>query len=941
MRRIYLHVVATLCYLLIGSAEASAPGAGTGPGSSFTRVTFIGKNAGSFRVSHAKATITARGPASVSFASKGHLRLHISSSTRLGMQTVLITADPDSVVRTQSMSGKLVMDIFQGVQTAEAPRGAGSLSDVRTRAGSSQVRQTSDLIPDLPSPFRASSNSVIGIVPRQASALDPIARPSERSTPVRDDNTQAASHTTSISAQLTPSVTLPHSASFPFSSDVGVAILRRAGGAAVFFDQARPLDLSAVHTDAVFGKALVTIAPSFTRLWVPLEPTQRLVARHDGDLWRLSVESGAPKTRPVMLSATKSGLLFALRSPGRTFSAPDPDTGAIMLIGTDRQAQDACRPATRSALFATEETEAGVAIEPFSERLVLRPTAGGFMLGDDQGLGLWLSTTYANPKSGDTSAYTRSLDLESLSAQTQTVRLRGQLLAASRAPIRQRFRPRLDAAQTMLSLGLGREALTLLHVALVDEPTGQDDPKAIMIGQIGAFLDGQIGDGDVGLKRDLALTDEARLWDLLRASSDADKSSSSALLNLLPLLLSYPEPLRDAAAARAAEVFIGDGRPESLRAITELPETPRTMVPKALASMRLGRALDASRSLEGLSRSADIGTMADAILANVAMKVKNGAMTPSDGAHILERHALDWRVTGKEPKALLEEADLLSRGHQPRAALAVWRELRSRNPETQGLTTALIGAALDDLSEHEGATSMSPADFVSLVRENAADIALVPARAARIDWLLADRLEALDLPDRASDVMEQLLSNATSAASHNRAEMKLAEFRLRQGDGAGCKKALDGVDVSQLSADIITARQQLLGRCLALSGDEAGALADLSGDTQADALTLQASLFAKQHDWRDTKLTLTPLVDGLPGRGVLDQPQADMVIQLATAALRDNDTSLVGRVVSQYSLRMPDADHRDSLKALAAVIPARDAAPSQPTAGPRAVSYRN
>ena len=59
----------------------------------------------------------------------------------------------------------------------------------------------------------------------------------------------------------------------------------------------------------------------------------------------------------------------------------DPDTGATLLVGTQRRPGQAVTHARLATEFIVRPTVQGVVIEPLSDAVVLRPTPAGFSLG--------------------------------------------------------------------------------------------------------------------------------------------------------------------------------------------------------------------------------------------------------------------------------------------------------------------------------------------------------------------------------------------------------------------------------------------------------------------------------------------------------------------------------------------------------------------------------
>ena len=124
----------------------------------------------------------------------------------------------------------------------------------------------------------------------------------------------------------------------------------------------------------------------------------------------------------------------------------------------------------RSELFSVERSAIGVVVEPFSDRIQLKPVPGGFaLLADDAG-GLSAPRSFADGQAAET-GMTHILDVKPTTTAELGRRLREQLVTAASTPARARLPARLAAAQTLLELGMGREAGTLIRVAFADDPS--------------------------------------------------------------------------------------------------------------------------------------------------------------------------------------------------------------------------------------------------------------------------------------------------------------------------------------------------------------------------------------------------------------------------------------------------------------------------------------
>ena len=124
----------------------------------------------------------------------------------------------------------------------------------------------------------------------------------------------------------------------------------------------------------------------------------------------------------------------------------------------------------------------------------------------------------------------------------------------------------------------------------------------------------------------------------------------------------------------------------------------------------------------------------------------------------------------------------------------------------------VIGARLKDcfaaLLHDDALDKLAPLDMVALVEENA-DLLPDGAAGEALEERLADRLVALDLPQRASAVLEKLRRAAPSAAGKAGFGSRLAALRLREDNPTGALAALAASDAPDLSPPLTEARTLL------------------------------------------------------------------------------------------------------------------------------------
>ncbi len=861
---------------------------------------------------------------------------HSSRVTRIVLTPTAIVLDlvAGATVRQFKQRSERIVDIFSSIPV---PAGASAIPTAVHRP----VPPDQDLVPGLPKELTArienlqSHDDHAPPKPMGGDQRQPHAKPSTDGAasdivheagppPQTPQPTQALAASPVLSSGSSQAVLLP------FSADVGVAVLRHAHAAFVFFDEARPLDLSSFQNDPVFGRAAVTMSSNFTELMLPVSSSQTMVLSREKPGWLVTLGTSPADLSQVHLAPVGREIHFLMQAPGKALSATDPLTGVALMIGTDREAHDGVRSMRRSETFTIERSGPGLVVEPLSDRLSLRPIRGGFALfRDDGGTLASLMRDEPGPGTSVLTGLTRDLEFEPLSSESLARQLQERLLAAARAPPRARLVPRLLAAQTMLALGLGREARALLRVAFADDPAASDNSHARFLASLADFL----GDPDqAALLADPSLpsNDETRLWQALAAPSNPSLSADASAIRVgLPILLSYPGHLRDLAAGFAARVLLKSGHPSDLDAIARLPAVDGTRVAQAVAASRAGPGSDALARLDKLAGDRDLKVASDALLQAVISRVALKEASPSSAANLLREHRLDWRATGQEGPVLMLEADYHVRAGELAQAFELWREASRHFPDLAPAAQDHIVDTLTRLSQPGVADRVSPADFVLIVSDCASELASRGRIAAEIAPILADRLEALDLPGRAIDVLTQVIDATAPGAAKAELGAKLANLLTVNGDPQGAQAALDRSAASSLPPAIDLERHLALSRALERQGRHEEALSAIAGDQSTPAQDQRAAIDAMAGRWHEAKLVLDAMSKQSPERGLLDRKQADVAIRLATAASRDGDTGLLLKLARSVDGRFPEPEQQQTFSLMTAPltqqVPARPA----------------
>jgi hypothetical protein len=706
-----------------------------------------------------------------------------------------------------------------------------------------------------------------------------------------------------------------------FDAVVGVAAFRRGNAAFVVFDQQLPLDLTSLHDDAVFGSATVQQLPTASVIRLRLEVGKALVLSQAPHLWRITAVPIEPKLQPIRATATDGRLVMPAAAPGRVLSLADPDSGVTLLVATQRQAGQGVPMLRRAVEFLLMPTWQGVVVEPISDELALRPVQDGFVLtGGTSGLALSPTPDAAN-NLAHADALTRRFDFAALPTEALMQRLRMQFMDDAATPALARGPGRRAAAQTMISMGLGAEAQSLLKVAAADDPReAESADNAALTGMASALA--HRPDEASGLDDErLAGTDDIALWRAVRLAEQQEGSPQAATVFAasLPLVLAYPSPLRERLLPLLAETLVTGGEIAAASALLAERKDDATLgLARGLLQEARGDTAGALATYDTLGSSRDRLLYARSATRAVELRLAGGRIDVKEAADGLDRLLYAWRGDQHERSLRERLAELRARTGAWRSALGLIRETETIFPADKATIHAELVDMFAAMLRGDAAESLAPLELIALVDENAD---LLPAGPAgdQLQARLADRLLALDLPKRADPVLQKLMQAAPSDVSRAGFGARLAALRLREADATGALAALAASNADDPPADLAERRTLLLASAHARLGETDRALAVLASLDAASADEARATILERTNDWPAAETALRAYTNKIvPAEGKLDDGQRRTLLRLATAAARAGDAAVLKTLRQTAGPRMESGPLADMFRLLTA-----------------------
>jgi hypothetical protein len=632
------------------------------------------------------------------------------------------------------------------------------------------------------------------------------------------------------------------------------AALRRAGALLLVFDDPRDVDLPALRAlHPALERATAIEVPGATAIQVPA--ADGLALRRQGNGWHLSSEA-APPAAFVLMRGDDGRLLVPTERGGRVIVVPDPETGALLFVGTVASGTQAMVQPRHFVGFELLPTILGVALAPRQDEAVLRPVREGFAV-PLAASGLLNIGPLPSPAVASTLALPRLLTLPDLPERALAARRLELFGAVATAPAQARGPWRLDLAETLLALGLGRDALAVAQLAVQDDPLLAGQPRSLMLVGAAATLAGRTEEALAALAdRRLPDDGEPALWRVLAEPSAAGIATAVAAA---PMILGYPAPLRRRVLPELAALLVeagADGAAAALLEDADAAALPLARYARGVLAERAGDAEAALAVYAELVQERDRDARARAIGRAADLRLATGRIDAAAAAEAMEAGIPAWRGDGRELARRLRAAALHLQASDPARAIALLRETEPLFPDAAAAIAASMTDAVRMAATDPAVPPLTAVQFLADWVATRPDGAAVDAVATRI----ADRLMQLELPAESARVLRLALPGSATPALLG---IQLGEALLAAGDPGAAVEVLRAVPVEGLTADAAQRRALALGAALRQGGNLVGADAVLR-EMGAPGAAALADLLAARQDWGGAATAMRQHLDGFP-----------------------------------------------------------------------------
>jgi hypothetical protein len=707
----------------------------------------------------------------------------------------------------------------------------------------------------------------------------------------------------------------------PFDSATGAASFQEGTATYIVFDERRPVDVSALRNDPVLAGVSVQLLAKGTLFRVPLPPSHSLVMTQMPQGWRVAAVTAALKQQPVTTSHVEGRLNLAAEQPGNVVNVADPDTGATLLVGTQHRPGQGIATVRRSTEFILRPTVQGVVVEPLSDSIVLKQVPTGFTLS--AGLtGLALSSPSGlSDMLMDAARLTRRLDFSTMPTDALMRRAIRQVANAATAPQLAKGRRHRAAAESYLALGMAAEAQGLLQMAAEQDPKEAASPDTGALSAIAALLAGRPDEADALADPRLNGTDEIALWRAIRqAMADEGSPAAAAVFaSTAPLVFQYPQPIREHILPLMIETMIQGGEiTPAARLLEQRKDDPKLAYARALMRQAEGDTDQALSLLDTLAAGHDRFDRARAAVRAIELRLAARKLDKTQAADALDKLLYVWRGDARELALRERVAELRGQSGSWRVALAMLRQAEADFPEQAAPIHERLKDMFAGAMHNEGAQQLPPLDFVALMDEN---VDLLPDAGDDdpAEQALADRLLALDLPERAKPVLEKLVKSAHSAVAKSRYGASLATLQAREGNHAAAQAMLDETESADMPAELLEQRGIVRANAIASLGDPAAGATMLAAFRTAKAIEARAQILENASDWNGAKQAWSDELGlSLAETGPLDEAQTRTLLRLATATARAGDDAGLAALRQKFDDRIGTGPLADMFRLLTA-----------------------
>ncbi|MBL8690608.1 MAG: tetratricopeptide repeat protein [Rhodospirillaceae bacterium] len=728
---------------------------------------------------------------------------------------------------------------------------------------------------------------------------------------------------------------------FEWPAPAGTAVFRRAGYLWVVFDQPGAVDFSpilAANAQVVAGFEQLPSSAG-TAIRMAILPGVNPHVERDGLAWVLELR--AAELRPdigLIPEVQKTGqqglrMFIAIADPADPIRVRDPEVGDELTVVPVAQLGRGVDGERQYADFNLLSTAQGIAAKVITDELQIRSIPDGVTFVSPDGLNFTHPDVLAQiaaesaPNAFGALPPGRVFDMVGWRRgnlndfQNQKQLLQRRVAEATRVT---RSQPRLDLASFYFAHGLAAEAMGLLRTIEVEDPDLAGRPDVLALRGATRFALTRFDEAGLALfDNSLNGKSEIELWRGATYAALGDyRAAIQSFSRAGTIPPGYPPNFVADIALNGAEAALRNRDFRSAGAYLDaVNDTRPGPAEQARVDYYRGRIFAAAGDSESavelwtrLTRGEDRWSRIRSELALLDDALARKATTRAEAIQKLESLRFVWRGDRLELDMLTRLGQLYIEEGDIRNGLTVLKQTVSAFPDTAATRdiTRQMTEAFSNLYLQGGANALPPLAALALY-EDFRELTPPGAQGNEIINRLADRLVAVELLERAANLLDRQVKSRLEGTDKARVGARLALIRLLDRKPDAAIKALDNSAVQALPADVAAERTRLRSRALFELERPDEALRLISNDMTRDADLLRAEITWKTARWREASDVFGRLV-GDGDAAAVDERRGQLVLNLAVSLALAGDSTRLGQVRQRFAPAMDRTQFREAFR---------------------------
>lgn len=715
------------------------------------------------------------------------------------------------------------------------------------------------------------------------------------------------------------------SLSFSWNIPVGAAVFQRGQYIWVIFDHSRKVDLADIRKQSLKVADEVIQIPHNKGTVLRFKPKKNVKVglRQEGLLWIIDLYTHDVQYKirelPIFTqynSLKQAYLYVPTNNAGTVISVVDPEVGDAILAAPNVELGVGISADYKYPDLEILPSKQGFAIVPNTSDMVLSRGNTGFSIrGYNRGLNISddLETLKRQQLLGlndtqedfDLRVLPQILKLDFNSAENQ---LKNDIRNAEPA---KKIEARFQLAKYYIAMGLGTNALKILDEIRKSEASVAKSEKFHALHGVANFLakryDEAIDDFSYGK---LPNQNEAIFWRTLASSAtEYKKENNIVLFSFISVMKDYPQELKERIALIAADTAIQANDDISTQNFMDVLKSTQGGADRRAHILYLNAR---KFELQGYPRNAlreynNIIPMNSQKYSSLArfektnLELKLNLIPLNKAIAEFERLRYAWGEPKFKLKLLDKLAAVYAKNKDYYNALKTYREtltIAKRNQREEIINKMV--RLFEDVYLNNRADDMQPLKALALYQDFEW-LAPKSPQYSTIVQKLADRLVAVDLLERASDILkEQLRFVNLEEIQKAQIGTRLALIYLFQSDNIAALEILDKTEMNNLPQNLSQYRKIIRAQALASLNRNDEALQLLADDSSKNALLLKSDIYWKAGRWDKAADTLKYLIEKPVKDKPLTEEQINYILDWATALKKAGRETVIVRLRNKF-----------------------------------------